>query len=160
MKNKLAITTALLTLPLFVSSVQASETPESVTNSLVNPMVAYQDSGSYGTRAFVMPEDMVPATYNFGETTFSNYVWVKGGATFTDFQTMSLELETRSLVSFYFYNSAGQFQYEQRFDETAGWISSAEMFRWGDWKIKLVNRGSSTVKVKWGSVDYYQSIYA
>lgn len=97
-------------------------------------------------------------TYEFGATTFSNYVWVNGGNVFKGtFDYFDAEVASGwATFDIEYYNSKGEFLYADKIVEKAHWVTSSSVpAGYKDIKIRLVNRGEDPVKLKWGSVGYY-----
>lgn len=49
------------------------------------------------------------ARYHFGKTTFSNYVWIRGGAAFYNLQSIDLEKHNRNRIALEVYDSSGKY---------------------------------------------------
>ncbi|QSX23444.1 hypothetical protein [Priestia megaterium] len=97
--------------------------------------------------------------YDFGKTSFSNYVWIKGGGTFKNLATIDMENSTGQSISVQVYDSTGKYYGKGVTAKGAGWRSvnfeAAGILPKGKYyKIKLVNLGSGTVTLKQGTVLY------
>lgn len=97
--------------------------------------------------------------YDFGKTSFSSYIWVKGGGTFKNLDTIDMENSSGQSISVEVYDSAGKYYGKGVTVKGGGWRSvnfeSAGILPKGkSYKIKLVNLGSGTVTLKQGTVLY------
>lgn len=100
--------------------------------------------------------DMVD--YSYGATTFSNYVWVNKGNTFNGtFAYFDAEVASgRASFDIEYYNSKGELQYTDKIRDAANWVTnSSDPVGMKNFKIRLVNKGKDSVKLKWGNVGYY-----
>lgn len=102
------------------------------------------------------------AYYGFGSTSFSNYIWVKGSGSFYNPRYISFEKETDQsiIVECYDYNG----NYKGKVITSAGYNWRSADLDWlargKSYKLKLVNGGSGTVRLKQGTVAYEDLIIA
>ncbi|GIN63286.1 hypothetical protein J27TS8_32790 [Robertmurraya siralis] len=99
---------------------------------------------------------MSRAFYDYGETSFSNYIWVKGKGTFYNPKLISFEKITDQsiIVECYDYNN----NYQGKVVTATGFNWRSAELSWlprgKSYRLKLVNGGSGTVRIKQGSVHY------
>ncbi|MCA1322351.1 hypothetical protein LC085_20950 [Bacillus tianshenii] len=96
--------------------------------------------------------------YHFGETSYSNYVWIKGGSTFYNPQYVDFEIinriEGRAL---YVYDSSGKYQGKAVFPKYGNiWYASSwtHLPRGKSYKFKLVSELGYYSELLQGSVKY------
>ncbi|MGF7036397.1 hypothetical protein J2T17_007460 [Paenibacillus mucilaginosus] len=95
------------------------------------------------------------SVYHFEDTTFSNYIWVKGGAYFPNPDGMDFEMGTAGPVAVVLYDTSGEEVYRQTFQGTH-W-KSAYFHATGSYKIKIevVGDFTGTQEIYQGDVYYY-----
>ena len=95
------------------------------------------------------------AVYKFGKTSFSNYIWVKGGATFSHVKEVNLEKHDRKRVRVELYEGSTLLG-----GSTAGayvnWVpvNVSLIPQRKPVKIKLINLDSGTATLGNGEVYY------
>ncbi|UFT99929.1 hypothetical protein KO561_02900 [Radiobacillus kanasensis] len=115
-------------------------------------------SNEPGTFANADPEPGYYGTYyDFGKTSFSNYVWVRGGYAFYNLDSMDLEKLDTNQISAMVYDTSGRYY---------GKVVSARRATWQNfnfsliaptgrsYKIKLVNNDGGTADILQGTIYY------
>lgn len=94
--------------------------------------------------------------YHFGETSFSNYIWIKGGATFYNPDYIAFEKTTKQPVTVECYDRNGTYHGRLDTPDRANWQGGDLNWlpRGNFYKFKLVNKGSGTVRIKQGDLGY------
>ena len=103
--------------------------------------------------------------YNFGRTSFSNFVWINGGATFFEPGTLNIEMTTPGEFGVEVFTPDGDLAGRaDRPNRHGGWssfyFSSGYEFspgpglRSGHYKIKIVNRSPRKKFLKQGDLEY------
>lgn len=102
------------------------------------------------------------ATYHFGETSFSNNIWIKGQATFYNPTSISMEKTTNQSVEVRAYTSSGNYVGKAVSPARYNWVTVSLTWlpRGKSYRIQLVNAGSGTVKIKQGDLVYENLIIA
>lgn len=102
------------------------------------------------------------AVYNFWSTSFSSYIWVKGSGSFYNPRLINFEKDSDQpiVVECYDYNG----NYVGKVNTPSGYNWKQADLTWlprgKSYKIKLVNGGSGTVKIKQGKVTHDDMIIA
>lgn len=151
-KTALCAMFGLLASVVISQSAAASTTQGNIVLTAENPFVSH---GSY--RPALENPDLTRKYYQFWETSFSNYVWVKSGTVFPNIEYVDAELSNRATMAFEFYDSSNRLIFSDLRKDATGWVTSY----YGDYydtpaKIKLVNKGSGTVYIKSGTVGYWE----
>lgn len=99
---------------------------------------------------------MATARYFFGKTTFSNYIWVKGQASFYDPISISVEKSTDQPLEVRAYTTSGTYQGKVVSGKGYNWVTMPLdwLKRGKSYRLQLVNAGSGTVEIKQGELLY------
>jgi hypothetical protein len=98
--------------------------------------------------------------YHFGRTSFSNFVWLRGGANFSNPQTLDVEMINGGAYAVEVWDTDSRVCRIQRSNPTGGWASfsfiSGECGRIpsGSYRVRLVNAASGTRSVLQGDLRY------
>ncbi|MEK3823018.1 hypothetical protein MKY20_28535 [Cytobacillus sp. FSL W8-0315] len=102
------------------------------------------------------------AYYQFWETSFSNYIWVNGNGSFYNPRHINFEKDTNQpiTVECYDYNR----NYVGKVTTSSGYHWKQADLSWlprgKSYRIKLVNAGSGTVRLRQGQVAHEDMIIA
>lgn len=101
-------------------------------------------------------EASAATTYYFGSSTFSNYVWLKGGAYFNNPSSINVETRDRNPIRADLVNSSGSTVASCTMDFSILWDSCHWTYTYypGSYKVRLVNLGSSAADIKQGDLTY------
>ncbi|MEC1718498.1 helicase associated domain-containing protein [Schinkia azotoformans] len=99
------------------------------------------------------------STYEFGKTTFSNFVWVANQRLFYNLGSLDIEKLDKNVVAVEVYDSSGVYYGKAVTPARANWISipfdETDLLPSGkSYKIKFVNEGSGTATLIQGVVYY------
>jgi hypothetical protein len=104
--------------------------------------------------------------YHFGETSYRNYIWVKGGASFHDPQAFSIQLSTRGAFRVEVYDGTTLVYTYRKKGQMATWVSlyfdghgvddhgTPILPLSGDYRFKLVNDAEGLRKARQGDLLY------
>ena len=106
--------------------------------------------------AGVVEQASAATTYYFYNSSFSNYVYLKGGAYFTNPSSINIETMDRNPIRIDLVNSSGGVSASctMRFEilwDSCNWGYTSYP---GSYKVRLVNLGSSTADIKQGDLTY------
>ncbi|HTV19007.1 MAG TPA: hypothetical protein VMG12_10060 [Polyangiaceae bacterium] len=106
------------------------------------------------------------STYHFDATSFRNYVWVKGGATFRNPEELSIELTTQGAFRVEVYDGGALAYSYRKKGQRATWTSlyfngngvddygTPIVPLRGEYQFKLVNEAQGTRKARQGELEY------
>src|SRR5699024_1156881 len=102
------------------------------------------------------------AFYDFGRTTFSNYIWISGGFAFFNPRHFDIEIITNQPMTLQIYDSQDKYQGKRSFPKGYHWQSAnlSGLPRGKRYKLKLINSGSGTVQLLQGQLAYEQLLTA
>ena len=106
------------------------------------------------------------STYDFGKTSFRNYVWVKGGQPFQDPLGLDIEMNAPGAFRLEVYDDDALVRTYRKKGQHGGWTSfyfngsavddfgHVQLPLHGTYKLKLVNEAAGTREAHQGSLRY------